>query len=88
MAIYDKLTTYDAQGNINVLGGDFTWVSMILGRFLGKLVSEDGKKILANDPNNIKALEWQTARWKKVGVTEAARLLCVVAGPRRALSRQ
>ena len=28
-AICDKLTTYDAQGNIDVLGGDFTWDSMI-----------------------------------------------------------
>jgi multiple sugar transport system substrate-binding protein len=66
--IYDKLTTYDANGNINVLGGDFTWDSMILGRFLGRYVSDDGLKITANDPNNVKALTWQTDRWNKVGI--------------------
>jgi multiple sugar transport system substrate-binding protein len=69
-AVYDQLTTYDADGNIDVLGGDFTWVDMILGRFLGKLVSEDGKTIMANDPNNVAALEWQANRWNTVGITK------------------
>ncbi len=69
-AVYDQLTTYDANGNIDVLGGDFTWVDMILGRFLGKLVSEDGKTITANDPNNVAALQWQTDRWNKIGITK------------------
>jgi len=78
--VYDKLTTFDAKGNINVLGGDFTWSSMILGRFLGKYVSDDGKKILANDPNNIKALEWQANRWKKVGVQKLQDFYASLAG--------
>ena len=69
-ATWDKLTTYDAQGNINILGGDYTSVNNSIARFLGQLVSEDGMKITANHPNNIKALEWQTARWKKVGVNK------------------
>ena len=64
---WDKLTTYDANGNINVLGGEFSWESMITGRFLGQYVSEDGKTITANHPNNVKALEWITNLWKKVG---------------------
>lgn len=79
-AIYDKLTTFDAQGNINVLGGDFTWSAMIMGRFLGKFVSEDGRKILANDPNNIKALEWQANRWKTVGVKKLQDFYASLAG--------
>jgi len=65
---WDKLTTLDAQGNINVLGGDYTSVQNSIARFLGQLVNEDGTKVTANHPGNIKALEWQTARWKKVGV--------------------
>jgi len=66
--IYDQLTTYDDNGNIDVLGGDMTWVGMIMGRFLGQYVSDDGKTILANHPNNLKALEWLTDRWQRVGV--------------------
>ncbi len=65
--IYDKLTTYDDAGNINVLGGDMTWESVITARFLGQYVSEDGKKITANHENNVKALEWLCTRWKKIG---------------------
>lgn len=66
-AIYDRLTVYDANSNINILGGDFTWNAMIMGRFLGQYVSEDGKTITANHPNNIKALEWLAGRWQKIG---------------------
>jgi multiple sugar transport system substrate-binding protein len=66
--VYDKLTTYDDKGNIDILGGDFTWTDMILGRFLGQYVTNDGATITANHENNIKALEWQAARWKKVGI--------------------
>jgi multiple sugar transport system substrate-binding protein len=67
-AIYDKLTTFDAKGNINVLGGDHTWAETVVARFLGKFMSDDNKKVTANDPNIVKALTWQTDRWKKVGV--------------------
>jgi len=65
-AIYDQLTTWDGD-NISVLGGDFTWTEMIMGRFLGEFVNEDGSKVTANNENNLKALEWISARWKKVG---------------------
>lgn len=65
-AVYDKLTIWKGD-TIDVLGGDFTWTSMIMGRFLGEYVSGDGTKITANHPNNIKALEWIASRWKRVG---------------------
>jgi multiple sugar transport system substrate-binding protein len=67
-AVYQKLTTFDASGNINVLGGEFNWIEMIFGRFLGEFVSADGAKITANHPNNVKALEWLTKYWQTVGV--------------------
>ncbi len=66
-AVWEQLTTYDDNGNIDVLGGDFTWDGMIMGRFLGELVSEDGATITANHPNNLAALEWVVDRWAKVG---------------------
>ncbi len=65
--VWEKLTVYDANGNIDILGGDFTWESMITGRFLGQYVSEDGKTITANHPNNLKALQWVVNRWRRVG---------------------
>ena len=36
-AVWEQLTTYDADGNIDVLGGDFNWLSMVMGRFLGRI---------------------------------------------------
>ncbi len=66
-AVYDQLTTYDDKGNIDILGGDNTWVGTIIGRFLGQYVSEDGRTIVANSENNLKALEWITGRWNKMG---------------------
>jgi ABC-type glycerol-3-phosphate transport system substrate-binding protein len=66
-AIYDQLTTYDDSDNIDVLGGDFTWTSMIMGRFQGQYVSEDGSQITANHENNVRALEWIANRWQTVG---------------------
>ncbi|MFN8487920.1 MAG: substrate-binding domain-containing protein [Caldilineaceae bacterium] len=65
-ATWDKLTIWKGD-NIDVLGGDFTWTSMIMGRFLGQYVSEDGTKVTANHPNNLKALEWIAGRWKRIG---------------------
>jgi multiple sugar transport system substrate-binding protein len=65
-AIYDQLTTWDGD-NIDVLGGDFTWTGMIMGRFLGQFVSEDGTTITANHENNVRALEWIANRWQTVG---------------------
>lgn len=65
--VWEQLTVYDANGNIDILGGDFTWESMITGRFLGQYVSEDGKTITANHPNNLRALQWVVNRWQRVG---------------------
>jgi multiple sugar transport system substrate-binding protein len=65
--VWDKLTIKDASGNINVLGGDVTWNALVMGRFLGQFVSNDGKTITANHPNNLKALEWVNNRWKRIG---------------------
>ena len=65
--IWEQLTTYDDDGNIDVLGGDFTWATMIMGRFLGQLVSEDGTTITANHPNNLRALEWTVDYWQRMG---------------------
>jgi multiple sugar transport system substrate-binding protein len=66
-AVFDQLTTYDADGNIDILGGDFTWCAMIMGRFLGKFVEDDGRTITANHENNLAALEWLTNHWQQVG---------------------
>ena len=66
-AAWDKMTTLNAQGNIDVLGGDLTDNNVLIGRFLGELVSSDGKTITANAPNNVKALEWITERWTRIG---------------------
>ena len=38
-ATWDKLTVTADDGNITTLGGDFTWVEMIMGRFLGQFVN-------------------------------------------------
>jgi len=65
--VWKKLTTYDANGNIDVLGGEFNWASVVMARFLGKYVDSDGKKVLANDPNNVKALKWITDFWTEMG---------------------
>jgi multiple sugar transport system substrate-binding protein len=67
-AVWEQLTTYDADGNIDVLGGDFNWPAMVMGRFLGQLVSEDGTQVTANHENNAHALQWVVDRWQKVGV--------------------
>jgi multiple sugar transport system substrate-binding protein len=66
-AIWDQLTIWDSNGNIDVLGGDFTWTAMIMGRFLGQFVDEDGITITANHPNNVRALEWLGNRWQRIG---------------------
>ncbi len=65
--IYDQLTVYDDSGNINILGGDVTWNAIIMARFLGQFVSDDGRTITANHENNIKALDWLAGRWAEIG---------------------
>jgi len=89
-AIYDQLTTYDASGHIDVLGGDFTWTSMILGRSWASTSPTTVSTITANDPNNLQALTWQI-RSLTSRRAEIAGLLRVFAGgaasARRATTR-
>ncbi|CAN5853662.1 hypothetical protein BH10CHL1_BH10CHL1_23040 [soil metagenome] len=65
-AVWDKLTVWKGE-DIDILGGDAYSPSMLMGRFLGQYVSDDGTKVTANHPNNVKALEWITERWKRIG---------------------
>lgn len=65
--VWEQMTTYDADGNIDVLGGDFNWNAMIMGRFQGQFV-QDEATVTANHPNNVKALEWNTSVWERFGV--------------------
>ncbi len=65
--VWERLTVYDDAGNIDVLGGDFNWNAMILGRFHGQFIA-DGATVTANHPNNVKALEWNVAVWERFGV--------------------
>jgi ABC-type glycerol-3-phosphate transport system substrate-binding protein len=78
--VWEKLTTYDGDGNIDVLGGDFQWVEMVLGRFLGQYVSADGTKITANDPNNVRAIQWIADWWKRIGVEKLQKYNASLAG--------
>ena len=66
--VWDQLTIYDDDGNIDVLGGDFSWPQMIMGRYLGQFVEDDGTTITANHPNNVAALEWLANHWDHIGV--------------------
>lgn len=79
-AVWEQLTTYDADGNIDVLGGDFNWPAMVMGRYLGAWVSEDGSQVTANHPNNVKALEWVVNRWAKIGPEKIAAWNASLAG--------
>lgn len=78
--VWEKLTTYDSDGNIDVLGGDFNWYAMVMGRFLGKYVSDDGTKITANDPNNVKAAQWIADWWQRIGVDKMQKYNASLAG--------
>jgi len=66
--VWDQLTIYNDDGDIDVLGGDFNWSQMIMGRYLGKFVEDDGVTITANHPNNVAALEWNANYWDRIGV--------------------
>jgi len=67
-AVWEELTTYDADGNIDVLGGDFNWLAMVMGRFLGRYLAEDGTTVTANDENNMRAIQWIADRWARIGI--------------------
>jgi multiple sugar transport system substrate-binding protein len=77
---WEKMTTYDTDGNIDVLGGDFNWYAMVMGRFLGQYVSEDGKTITANHPNNVKAAQWMADWWNRIGVDKMQKYNASLAG--------
>ncbi len=79
-ALWEQLTTYDANGNIDVLGGDVTSTTMTMGRFLGQFVNEDGTQVTANHPNNVAALEWVVNRWAKFGPEKLAAWNASLAG--------
>jgi multiple sugar transport system substrate-binding protein len=64
---WEKLTVYDENGDIDILGGDTTDLYLTTARHLGRFVTEDGKTITANDANNIKAAQWMDSRWQRVG---------------------
>jgi multiple sugar transport system substrate-binding protein len=77
-----KLTKKDANGHLTQLGwaptlygGDYigTWLSVYQTMFGGKLVDSSGKKITANCPECVAALQWETDFIKWVGPTEMDR---------------
>jgi len=74
-----KLTKKDASGHLTQLGwaptiygSDYinTWLSVYQTMFGGKLVDATGKKITANCPACVQALQWETDFIKWVGPTE------------------
>lgn len=74
-----KMTKKDASGHLTQLGwaptlygGDYigTWLSVYQTMFGGKLVDSSGKKITANCPQCVQALQWETDFIKWVGPTE------------------
>ncbi len=77
---WEKMTTYDGSGNIDVLGGDFNWYEMVMGRFLGQYVSEDGTTITANHPNNVRAAQWMADWWQRIGVEKLQKYNASLAG--------
>lgn len=78
--VWDRLTIYNDDGSIDVLGGDFSWVQMILGRFLGQFTEDDGTTLTANHPNNVDALEWLSNHWEHVGVDKMQEYVASLAG--------
>jgi multiple sugar transport system substrate-binding protein len=61
----DRLTQRDGSGNITRMGLDITWAQLLIGAFRGRLVDDAGRKILANAPENIAAIDWMVQRWKR-----------------------
>ncbi|MEM7134774.1 MAG: extracellular solute-binding protein [Chloroflexota bacterium] len=80
VAVWDQLTIYNDDGSIDVLGGDFSWPQMIMGRYLGQFVEDDGTTITANHPNNVAALEWLSNHWEHVGVDKMQEYIASLAG--------
>lgn len=78
--IWDQLTVYNDDGGIDVLGGDFSWSQMIMGRYLGQFTEGDGATVTANHPNNVAALEWLANHWEHVGVDKMQEYIASLAG--------
>ena len=55
--------------------------SVTLTRLRGQpVVNEDGSQVTANNPNNVKALEWVVNRWAKIGPEKIAAWNASLAG--------
>ncbi|MGC9063095.1 MAG: hypothetical protein ACP5JL_00210 [bacterium] len=67
----EKLTKYDARGNIDRIGFYPSWGLDFWGTvFGGKLVDDKGAPIFNKDPKIVKALEWIASYAKKFDVTK------------------
>jgi multiple sugar transport system substrate-binding protein len=67
-AYTDKLTKYDAKGNLKRIGFDPTNSHIYMYIFGGELVDPKSGAITANDPNNVKAYEWLVSYYKKFDI--------------------
>lgn len=73
-AMAEKLTIKNEKGEIVQLGflPDWPWshFPMVAWAFGGTFYNEKTKKITCNDPNTVKALEWEQSYYKKYGLKE------------------
>lgn len=70
-AYADKLTTYDARGNIDKIGFYPNWGIGFWGNvFGGNYVDEDGAPIFHKDPNILRAMEWIASYSKRFDVNK------------------
>jgi len=64
----EKLTTYDSRGNIDRMGFLPTWIPPAVPPFGGKLYDYETRKITANDPKVVEALEWVVSYSKQYDI--------------------
>lgn len=76
-----KLTKKAPDGNIEVLGLNDIWLNRWLPGFGGRLVDDAGDKITANDPSNVRALDWMASIAKAVDPTKFADFRSTVSNP-------
>lgn len=67
-----KLTKKKSNGDIDVIGFWDNWMNRWMPAFGGKLVDDSGTKVTANDPNNVKVLEWIVSFAKAYGPKKLA----------------
>jgi multiple sugar transport system substrate-binding protein len=67
-----KLTKKKSNGDIEVIGFWDNWMNRWMPGFGGKLIDESGSKVTANDPNNVKVLEWIVSFAKAYGPKKLA----------------